>query len=100
MKNLSLKNFSIVSLCLMGVSAVTAAVVPAVTSQEENEAFAQGVTVLSSSGDGGQTAIAGVGVASYTQTRIGSVGFSATSVDNFAATATDAGTLDSTTHVG
>ncbi|PWV51929.1 hypothetical protein [Chitinophaga sp. S165] len=101
MKKLSFKNFSIVTMCLMGVSAVAAAVVPSAKEDDENQAFAQqGITVLSSSGDGGQTAIAGPGTASYTQTGAAAQGFSATSADNNLTNTRVVGndTLDSTTH--
>lgn len=101
MKFFSKTNMSIVTVCLMGVSAVTAAIVPSAKSEDEDLAFAQqGVSVLSSSGDGGRTAIAGLGDDSYTKTGLAAQGFSATSADNNGTLTVGIGqnTQDSTTH--
>ncbi|PWV51930.1 hypothetical protein [Chitinophaga sp. S165] len=101
MKKHTFKNISIVSICLMGASTIAAAVRPTPKGEDENQAVQiQGISVLSSSGDGDQTAIIGPGDASYTETGLASQGRSATSFDNVGTLTRIVGcdTLDSTTH--
>lgn len=70
MKKLSFKNFSVLGLVLMGVSALTAAMIPSkgeANNQAKADAAAAGVSFISSGG-AESTVRAGAGLRSYTAT--------------------------------
>ena len=67
MKKISFKNLSVLGLVLLGVSAITTAMIPSKTDAKNTQNPENGFSRLSSNG-GGETVTEGVGLRSWTQT--------------------------------
>lgn len=67
MEKLSFNNISLVSVCLLAVSALSLSFMRSSDDNDTNANFSPGLIILSSGGDS-LTAIAGAGLASYTVT--------------------------------